>query len=205
MFTGIIEDVGTVKNISASKLTISTVLDDIKTGDSIAVNGACLTAIIVSGGFEADYSPQTDKLTNLAALKIGSKVNLERALKLSSRLGGHIVSGHIDCAARIESIQKRDRFFRLIFSMPQSAGKYLAPKGSVAIDGISLTVSDIFESSFESFIIPHTFENTAMCHKKAGETVNIETDIIAKYLEKIITKGKSSASIMDALKENGFL
>jgi riboflavin synthase len=204
MFTGIIESIGTIKSISNSKIVIATTLDQISVGDSVAVNGVCLSATQTTPNFEADYSPQTDKTTALSFLKPNSKVNLERALTLSSRLGGHIVTGHIDGTAKINSIEKQNNFFRLIFSCPQTLLQHCVDKGSIAIDGISLTISSLNQNGFETFIIPHTFNNTNMQSKKVGDLVNIETDIVGKYVEKLVNK-KSGAPLLDALKENGFL
>ncbi|MDR2860366.1 MAG: riboflavin synthase [Elusimicrobiota bacterium] len=205
MFTGIIEDIGTVKNISGSKIIIETKLDDIKIGDSISVNGVCLTVTHFDGSFSADYSPQTDRLTNLSLLKSGSRVNLERALTLSSRLGGHIVLGHIDGTGKIENIEKQDKFFKISFSCDDNLSKYCVDKGSIAIDGISLTLSCVSKNAFEIFIIPQSFNNTALQYKKENSIVNIETDIISKYLEKIEQNKKSGADLFNALKESGFL
>lgn len=206
MFTGLIEDIGIVKRISVSQISIETKLDGISVGDSIAVNGVCLTAVSLNNGsFAADYSPNTDKLTNLSALKQNSKVNLERALQLSSRLGGHIVSGHIDGSAKIEKIERQERFFRVIFSCGGDILNYCVDKGSIAIDGISLTVSSVTSSGFEVFIIPETFQNTVLQYKKAGDCVNVETDILAKYIEKF-TKNKNKNGIsLEMLKGNGFI
>ncbi|MDR1695218.1 MAG: riboflavin synthase [Endomicrobium sp.] len=205
MFTGLIEDIGIVKNISQSQITVETKLGSIAVGDSVSVNGVCLTAVSVNpGNFTADYSPHTDKITDLSSLKPNSKVNLERALQLSSRLGGHIVNGHIDATAKIEKIEKTDRFFKINFSCPENIIKYCVDKGSIAVDGISLTVSNAGLSGFEVYIIPETFDNTALKYKKAGDLVNIETDILAKYIEKF-TSGKNAGGItLDMLKENGF-
>lgn len=204
MFTGIIEDVGMVKSISDSKISISTKLNDIKIGDSIAVNGVCLTAAIVGGeGFSADYSPQTDRLTNLTFLRAQSFVNLESALTLSKKLGGHIVTGHVDAMAKIESVKKLDRFYAVRFYIDET--KYLVDKGSIAIDGISLTIANISGNIFEVFIIPQTYENTILKYRKVGDLVNIETDVLAKYVEKFIVKENADAKVYKALKENGFL
>ncbi|MCL2484854.1 MAG: riboflavin synthase [Endomicrobia bacterium] len=205
MFTGLIEDIGTVKSISQSQIMIETKLDSIAIGDSISVNGVCLTAVCVtSGDFTADYSPHTDKITNLSLLKPNSKVNLERALQLSSRLGGHIVSGHVDGAAKIEKIEKTDRFFRIIFSCHANVTKYCVDKGSIAVDGISLTISTVNSYGFEVYIIPETFNNTVLKYKKAGDTVNIETDILAKYIEKFTNSKNSNGITLEMLKDNGF-
>ncbi|MCL2799797.1 MAG: riboflavin synthase [Endomicrobia bacterium] len=205
MFTGLIEDVGTVKNISQSRISIETKLDSIATGGSISVNGVCLTAVCVNEGFfTADYSPHTDKITNLSSLKNGAKVNLERALQLSSRLGGHIVSGHVDGTAKIEKIEKADRFFKITFSCPANITKYCIDKGSIAVDGISLTVSSLNTSKFDVYIIPETFENTVLKYKKTGDKVNIENDIMAKYIEKFVNNKNGGRITLDMLKENGF-
>jgi riboflavin synthase len=205
MFTGLIEDVGTVKNISDSKIEIETELDGIAKGDSISVNGVCLTAVFVNKGcFAADYSPVTDKITTLSKLKQNSKVNLERAMKLSSRLGGHIVSGHIDGTAEIKEIESFRQFFRIVFSCGGNIPTYCVGKGSVAVDGISLTLSSLLVSGFETFIIPETFNSTIMQFKRKGDKVNIETDIIAKYVEKFASKKTNSISL-EILKENGFV
>jgi riboflavin synthase len=204
MFTGLIEDVGTVKSITKSQIEIETRIDDISKGGSVAVNGVCLTAVVVGGySFSVDYSPNTNAVTALYELKTNSKVNLERALKLSSRLGGHIVSGHVDGTAKIKEISKRGNFYKISFLCGKEILRYIVDKGSVAVDGISLTVSNINSSDFEVFIIPETFYNTAMRFRKIGDTVNIETDILAKYIEKLMNKKTGSISF-EMLKENGF-
>jgi riboflavin synthase len=205
MFTGLIEDIGTVKNILGSKIEIETKLDGIAKGDSISVNGVCLTAVFVNKGcFAADYSPATDKLTTLSKLKQNSKVNLERAVGLSSRLGGHIVSGHVDGTAEIKEIKNLRQFFKIVFSCGKSVFAHCVGKGSVAVDGISLTLSSLSVSGFEIFVIPETFSNTIMQFKKEGDKVNIETDIIAKYVEKFASK-KTNGISLEMLKENGFV
>jgi riboflavin synthase len=205
MFTGLIEDIGIVKSISGSKIEIETKLDSIAKGDSISVNGVCLTAVFVNkGSFTADYSPVTDRVTMLSKLKQNSKVNLERAIELSSRLGGHIVSGHVDGTAEIKEIENLRQFFRIVFFCEENISAYCVSKGSVTVDGISLTLSAVLVSGFEIFIIPETFNNTTMQFKKEGDKVNIETDIIAKYVEKFTNKKTSKISV-EILKENGFV
>lgn len=206
MFTGLIEDIGTIKNMSGSIISVESKLDGIAVGDSIAVNGVCLTAVLVkNGSFTADYSPQTDKVTNLSSLKINDRVNLERALTLSSRLGGHIVSGHVDGIGKIEIIEKQDRFYRIVVSLDDKCAAQCVDKGSVAVDGISLTIARMINKSMELFIIPETFKNTVLQLKRAGNKVNIETDILAKYVEKF-TKNKNSDGIsLEMLKGNGFI
>lgn len=206
MFTGIIEDIGTIKNITDSKISIETRLTDISIGDSVAVNGVCLTAISFDKNiFTADYSPQTDKISNLSSSKQGEKVNLERALQLSSRLGGHIVSGHVDGKGKIEKIENVQRFFKVVLSCDESLKKYCVDKGSVALDGVSLTVSNVLSDKIEVFIIPETFNKTIFKLKKAGDYVNIETDILAKYIEKFTNNKNSNGITLEMLKGNGFI
>jgi riboflavin synthase len=195
MFTGLVEDIGTVKNISSSKIEIETTFNDISKGDSIAVNGVCLTAVCVNKNiFAVNYSPHTDNVTTLSKLKQNSKVNLERALTLSSRLGGHIVSGHVDGTAKIEKIEALKEFYKVKFLCGKNILKYCVDKGSIAVDGISLTIASLSCSGFEIFIIPETFNNTIMKFKKAGAEVNVETDILAKYIEKFAGKESSGIS-----------
>jgi riboflavin synthase len=195
MFTGLVEDIGTVKNISSSKIEIETTFNDISKGDSIAINGVCLTAVCVNKNiFAADYSPHTDNVTTLSKMRQSSKVNLERALTLSSRLGGHIVSGHVDGTAKIEKIGALKEFYKVRFLCRKNILKYCVDKGSIAIDGISLTIASLSYSGFEIFIIPETFNNTIMKLKKVGAEVNVETDILAKYIEKFAKKESSGIS-----------
>jgi riboflavin synthase len=195
MFTGLVEDIGTVKNISSSKIEIRTTFNDISKGDSIAINGVCLTAVCVNKNiFAAEYSPHTDNVTTLSKLRQNSKVNLERALALSSRLGGHIVSGHVDSTAKIEKIEALKEFYKVKFLCGKNILKYCIDKGSIAIDGISLTIASLSCSGFEIFIIPETFNNTIMKFKKVGAEVNVETDILAKYIEKFARKESSGIS-----------
>ncbi|MDR3111815.1 MAG: riboflavin synthase [Elusimicrobiota bacterium] len=204
MFTGIIEDVGRIKLISDSKIEVETKLDDISKGGSIAVNGICLTAVkLTQNSFFADYSPNTDKITNFSKLQINSKVNLERALKLSSRLGGHIVSGHVDGTASIKKIEKQNNFYKFSFACGKNILKFCVDKGSIAIDGISLTISKVFSDYFEVFVIPETFNNTAIAFKSVGSAVNIENDILAKYIERFSNKKANDISF-EILERSGF-
>ncbi|MDR0956855.1 MAG: riboflavin synthase [Endomicrobium sp.] len=205
MFTGLIEDIGVIKNISTSRVEVETKLGNIKKGDSISVNGVCLTAVSVSkNSFIADYSSHTDKVTTLARLKQNTKVNLEQAVTLSSRLGGHIVSGHVDGKAVIKKIRKLKGFYCMIFSCDTEVLSYCIKKGSISVDGISLTISSLLDFGFEIFIIPETFNNTTMQFRKTGDEVNIETDIFAKYMKKFINKATSDISFK-MLKRNGFV
>ncbi|GHT45890.1 riboflavin synthase [Endomicrobiia bacterium] len=205
MFTGLIEDIGTVKNILSSQIELDTKLDNIAKGDSISVNGVCLTVVNLNKStFIADYSPSTNRITTLSGLKQNSKVNLERALKLSSRFGGHIVNGHVDGIAKIEKIEKLKEFYRVVLSCGKNISAYCVEKGSIAVDGISLTIVSLLSSGFEVFIIPETFNNTIMQFKKVGDEVNIEADILAKYIEKFTTN-KTSGILLETLKGNGFI
>ena len=207
MFTGIIEDIGKVTNITDSKIEIETCLDDIKTGDSVAVNGACLTVTEINGkNLSFDYSPTTSDITNISLLKKNSLVNLERALTLQTRLGGHIVSGHIDTSTKIVDIKKSGNFYFISFAVNEEIKKYIVKKGFIAIDGISLTVAENNETCFSVTMIPETFNKTIFHTRNVGDVVNIEIDVFAKYVEKLFNKKESKKEItIDLLKENGFI
>ena len=207
MFTGIIEDIGKVTNITDSQIEIETCLDDIKTGDSVAVNGACLTVTKINGkNLSFDYSPTTSDITNISLLKKNSVVNLERALTLQTRLGGHIVSGHIDTSTKIVDIKKSGNFYFISFSVNEKIKRYVVNKGFIAIDGISLTVAENNETVFSVTMIPETFNKTIFHTRKIGDIVNIEIDVFAKYVEKLFNKCNEKKDItMDLLKENGFI
>ena len=193
MFTGIIEEVGTVMSVKSSanamKLTIRApkVTQDINMGDSIAVNGICLTACgLGRESFTVDVMGETLSRTSLKVLKCGSHVNLERALTLNGRLGGHIVSGHIDGIGTVTAI-KNDDIARLItISAPQAVMDLIVEKGSVAVDGISLTVASVSSGDFTVSVIPHTMDNTILTEKTPGDTVNLENDCIGKYVRKLM-------------------
>ena len=192
MFTGIVEEVGRVSNVSKKNLALtitikcSKVLEDTVIGDSIAVNGVCLTVInLGSGFFEADISYETLDKSSLKHIKSGIIVNLERALTFSSRLGGHIVQGHVDAVGRITGISKYGESYRVSINYPQELDKYIVSKCSIAIDGISLTVAKVKNNSFETAVIPHTYEKTTLSKLSTGSLVNLETDILARYVEKM--------------------
>lgn len=208
MFTGIIEETGRVKTVTNNKIAIlaKTVLAGTKTGDSIAVNGVCLTVTNLGNDyFEADISPETIRVTALSELKIGSFVNLERAVQVGSRLGGHIVSGHIDGVGRSKYIKHDGQFFSLTLEVSSELAKYIVQKGSIAVNGISLTVADIDGKDVTIAVIPHTFENTNLKTLKIGDFVNIETDILAKYVEKFLSTDNNKSGIsMEFLVEHGF-
>jgi riboflavin synthase len=201
MFTGIIEGLGTIKSIRPSgegrRLAIQAdfPLTGAKVGDSIAVSGACLTAVTLSGArFEVDVSPETIAKTCLKNAKPGERVNIERALSLSGRLDGHLVSGHIDGTGQVRYINKKSNAILIGFSVPETLARYMIPKGSVAVDGISLTINQCDRTSFEVSIIPHTAEITTIGLKKIGDQVNIETDMIGKYVEKFLSNRQGSDS-----------
>jgi riboflavin synthase len=207
MFTGIVEDIGKVINITNSKIQIETCLNDIKTGDSIAVNGACLTVTkVFEKTLSFDYSPTTSDITNISLLKQNSVVNLERALTLQTRLGGHILSGHIDTSTKITDIRKINRFYIISFAINDAIKKYIVKKGFIAIDGISLTIAENNEIVFSVTMIPETFNKTIFYTRKAGDIVNIEIDVFAKYIEKLFGKNENKKDItLELLKENGFI
>lgn len=208
MFTGIVEETGRVKTITGNKISVfaKTVLEGTKLGESIAVNGVCLTVTGIGRDyFDADVSDETLKVSALKELKSGSLVNLERALQLGGRLGGHIVTGHIDGVGKSVNIKKDGEFFRLTFELPSELAKYVVKKGSVTINGISLTVADIENNKITIAVIPHTFENTNFQTLQTGDFVNIETDILAKYVEKFLSTGDNKSGItMEFLTQHGF-
>jgi len=211
VFTGIIEETGIIRNIRAagrsSRITIlaSKILGDIKTGDSINTNGVCLTVTeFTQESFTVDVMPETMQRTAFRELKTGSRVNLERALRLTDRLDGHIVSGHIDGTGTITRVRKDENAIWLTILTGEPILRYVVEKGSIAIDGISLTVAGVDEHSFEVSVIPHTQNETTVLTKKNGDTVNLECDIIGKYIEKL--NGRKGGKVdMNFLGENGFL
>ena len=213
MFTGLIEDTGKVvafeRRSAAGVLRIETVLpqDEIALGDSLAVNGACLTVTAKGGtALTFDVSPETIDKTTFRALRPGNIVNLERALRLGDRLGGHIVTGHIDCCATLARTETHSGNRVLEFSLPAENARYLVAKGSVTIDGISLTVNAVGNNVFSVNIIPHTLTMTTLASLKIGEVVNIETDIIGKYVERLVQPWKNSGGLsIKTLAENGFI
>lgn len=193
MFTGIIEETGRVINIIKSgdsaklKINCAKVLENILLGDSVAVNGVCLTAVNFGADFfEADVSYETLLKSSLKNISTGTVLNLERALTLSTRLGGHLVQGHVEATGIIKKIIKYGEFYKLFVEYPNELDKYIVEKGSIAIDGVSLTVVNVVNNTFEVAVIPHTFENTNLKYRKNGDIINLETDIIARYVEKMI-------------------
>jgi riboflavin synthase len=206
MFTGIIEELGTVADIEPSangmRITIraGAVTEDARAGDSIAVNGVCLTITgQASGEFSADVSPETLERSTLGTLMSGSKVNLERPVTLSTRLGGHIVQGHVDTRGTFVSAEESGDFRTVVIRFPPEISRYLVYKGSVAVEGISLTIAKLSDDTFEVAVIPKTWELTNLSDLSPGDPVNIEVDLIAKYVERMIADGRSHGS-MNSLK-----
>jgi len=193
MFTGIIEATGRIARIEPRggdvRLIVEAAslgLDDVAIGDSISVSGVCLTAIALDGDtFAADVSNETLSVTSLGALAAGAAVNLEKAMRLSDRLGGHLVSGHIDGVGRVVSVEPDARSQRWTFELPAELARYVASKGSIAIDGVSLTVNEVDDRRFGVNLIPHTVEVTTFRDRRAGDSVNIEVDLVARYVERL--------------------
>lgn len=216
MFTGLIEEVGTVRRIAragaAAQLVVLSAIpaDEVALGDSIAVNGACLTVVAKGGGeFTFDASPETLERTTLGTVGAGSPVNLERALRLGDRLGGHIVTGHVDFIATIAERREVSGNIFFGFRIPGGFARYLVAKGSVTIDGISLTVNTVSDDGFTVNIIPHTAAMTTLSGARPGGRVNIETDILGKYVERLLGAGsgdrKGEGLTLELLAKNGFM
>ena len=207
MFTGIIESIGKIAkmeqrggdvrlHIATGKLDLS----DVALGDSIAVNGVCLTAVVLPGdGFVADVSNETLSLTSLGQLSTGSPVNLEKALTMSTRLGGHLVSGHVDGLGEVIAKSEDARSIRFTVKAPDELAKYIAHKGSITVDGTSLTVNAVKGAEFELNIVPHTAQETIMSEYEVGRKVNLEVDLVARYLERLLLGDKAA----DAYAESG--
>lgn len=217
MFTGIIEEIGTIKSINSngisSQLCINAnkILEDTKIGDSIAVNGVCLTVTsIKSNLFTADVMAETLRRSNLGSLLPQSKVNLERAMPANGRFGGHIVSGHIDGTGTIVETKPEGNAVWIKINCSDNLLKYIIHKGSITIDGISLTVAKVTDSDFSVSIIPHTAANTTLLQKKSGDVVNLENDVVGKYIEKLLSFQKideqkpQSKITEEFLRQNGF-
>jgi riboflavin synthase len=211
MFTGIIEELGTVKALrreaGAARLILSAtkVLDGTVLGDSICVNGVCLTVVEMGRNeFSADVAVETLRVTNLGDLPAGKKVNLERALQLSARIGGHLVSGHVDAVGRVREKREEGNGWRIFIDAPGTVLRYVIKKGSIAVDGISLTVADVDTAGFSIAMIPHTAKLTTLGFKTAGDSVNLESDIIGKYVERLLAGRVEGGVSLDALKQNGF-
>lgn len=220
MFTGIVEEKGKLQKVLSGQdsgsieIRASKVLEGTKIGDSIAVNGVCLTVTsLKSDGFTADVMPETLRRTNLGRLSIGAEVNLERAMQAGGRFGGHIVSGHIDGTGVIKSLKPEKNAVWVAITADSDIIHLIVEKGSICIDGISLTVAYVDDNEFRVSIIPHTGSETTLLHKKAGDIVNLENDVVAKYIEKLIrpynhsageAEEKSSGLTMEFLSDYGF-
>ena len=217
MFTGIIEAVGTLRKLERKgddiRLTVASGkldLNDVRLGDSIATNGVCLTVVQqLADGYVADVSAETVSLTGFANYKVGTKVNLEKAVTPTTRLGGHMVSGHVDGIAMVEQRLVRGQAIEFWLAAPAVLGRYIAHKGSITIDGVSLTVNEVDGSRFRLTIVPHTAGETTLIDLQAGDKVNIEVDLIARYLERLMNyDGKDSKSggvTMEMLARAGFV
>lgn len=217
MFTGLVEELGRVKSIARGSqsvrltITASTVLQGVKLGDSIAVNGTCLTVTQYnSDSFSADVMPETVDHTVLASLQAGDNVNLERCLQVGERLGGHIVSGHVDDVGIIVAKDKKDIAIIVRITAKSHIIRYIVPKGSIAIDGVSLTVVEVGDDWFTVSLIPHTAGRTTIGLKAPGQKVNLEVDIIGKYVERLLSytmpkADRSTTITTDFLQQNGFI
>ena len=211
MFTGIIKAKGTIGAMDArgGDVRLRVAADalpwsDYEVGESIAVNGVCLTAVALhADGFDTDVSVETLDVTGLGALAVGSQVNLEPAISLGERLGGHLVSGHVDCTARVTSRQQDARSIRFRFELPREFSRYVAKKGSVCIDGVSLTVNAVSGNAFDVNIIPHTADATIVGDYAVGTIVNIEVDLLARYLERLLERDDGGISL-EFLKAHGY-
>jgi len=216
MFTGIVEELGSIEEWSTDEkgASIAIVADlvtaDLRTGDSISVNGVCLTAIDISAGrFTADVSQETLDCSTLGGLEVGSVVNLERAVTPTTRLGGHIVQGHVDCRGKFLGAVEEGDFWTVTIGFPSEIGRYLVHKGSVTIEGISLTIASLTVDQLDIAIIPKTWELTNLSRLEVGDKVNIEVDVLAKYIEKMIASRVSGSKTeggitIDSLRDLGF-
>jgi riboflavin synthase len=211
MFTGIIQAQGSITalerrggDVRLSVQSTGLPFASYEVGESIAVNGVCLTAVVLrDDGFDTDVSVETLDVTNLGRLGVGSPVNLEPSLALGDRLGGHLVSGHVDCLGTVRRVESDARSVRLEIEMPAALARYVAKKGSVTVDGVSLTVNAVAGTVFEVNIIPHTAEVTIIGDYAVGSTVNIEVDLLARYLERLLSKDEHGVT-MEFLKEHGY-
>ncbi|MCH7800357.1 MAG: riboflavin synthase [Chloroflexi bacterium] len=202
MFTGIVEEVGAVQEITPGHLTVeaSAVMGDLKVSDSICVNGTCLTVTVMTAeGFSVDTVPETLRRTNLGELSAGDIVNLERPMKADGRFGGHIVQGHVDGTGTVESIEPDGEARMVRFSAESSIMRYVVEKGFVTVDGASLTVVNCSSRTFSVTIIPFTWEHTVFKARKVGDTVNLEADVIAKYVERLATGPRLPVDLADEL------
>lgn len=207
MFTGIIEEVGAVARRSGAELAIlaQTVLEDLHIGDSVAIDGACMTvAAIRDGGFVVQVSPESFSRTTLGQLRPGHAVNLERAMSAQGRFGGHFVQGHVDGVGRLDAVTPQGDFAVYRFWAPEEVSRYLVPKGSIAVDGISLTVVDPKTTEFSVAVIPETLSKTTLASKGKGDPVNLEADLFGKHIYHYLKRGDNKGITMDLLARHGF-
>ena len=217
MFTGIIEELGTIQTLTSSRdgarivVQAPTILSDAKIGDSIAVNGVCLTVVeMTARAFTADISGETLRRTSLKQIRVGSKVNLERPMTPNARFGGHIVQGHVDALGEFTSAKQEGDSWNVRIKFPAQLGKYIVEKGSITVDGISLTIAALGDDWFEIAVIPHSWKVTNLSTLKRGEAVNLEVDIIAKYVERMLigyvpqTQPAKSGLSLEKLAEMGY-
>ena len=218
MFTGLVEGIGKVVRMTQSgdagrlRLDIGDLASDVKVGDSVAINGACLTAVEIGGDVvEFDASAETLRVTTLGALRAGNAVNIERPLRVGDRLGGHFVLGHVDAVGTVAGVRKTSAQVTIQISAPEDVVANLIPRGSIAVDGISLTIAEIGGRGFSVVIIPHTLGNTTLESKSAGDRVNLELDVIGKYVARLLARmgkqGKTKSPqgmTTDFLSEHGF-
>ena len=209
MFTGLIEELGSVRGrvrrgaFQQLEIEAECVLDGLQVGDSVNIDGVCQTAVAIGeSGFAVETVAETLSRTTLGTLGIGQVVNLERALRADQRLGGHLVLGHVDGIARIRQCIERDGEHRFEIEPPPAFARYIAAKGSVALDGISLTVAEVSGDAFTVAVIPHTFDNTKLSHRRVGDSVNLEVDVIARYVERLLG-GQPQLSFED-LRDMGY-
>ena len=219
MFTGIIERIGKVVRVSSAGeavllgVDLGSLAEGVRVGDSVAAEGACLTATRIIGPIvEFDVSAETLRVTTLGSLRVGSEVNVERSLRIGGRIGGHFVLGHVDCVGTIASLDKSPGQARLEVVLPQEVVANVIPKGSIAVDGISLTIAELRDDRFAAAIIPHTFRNTTLRNKRSGDRVNVELDVLGKYVARLLgrtssgEKTEKTTSISEEfLTEHGFM
>ncbi len=212
MFTGIIRSIGSVRRMDrrakGARLIVACpdIIEDIEVSDSVAVNGVCLTATEkTTDAFAADVSQESLSRSNLSALTGGSRINLETSLRLGDKLGGHLVFGHVDGLGVIANLGQTDEFYELTVEFPEGLSHYIAEKGSISIDGISLTVASISTKRFSVAVIPYTFEETTLQYRRVGDKVNLEVDMLARYVERMLGKEQSTGMTREFLSEHGFM
>lgn len=215
MFTGIVEDKGTIRSLAPKgevvRLQVATALDlrDTELGDSIAVDGVCLTVTALQHGSPTlvsfDVGPESLRVTSLSRAKVGAKVHLERALRLSDRLGGHLVQGHVDGVGRLRKREQAGDTLKLDIEAPPEILRLCIPKGSICIDGVSLTINELSSDGLSVWLIPHTLERTHLGERRVGDPLNLENDVIGKYVERLLGRGREGGVTLELLERAGFL